>query len=586
MKCLLVAINAKYIHSNLAVYSLKACAEAALQDGGGAPGMRVELVEYTINHRAAEILDDIYRRKADILCFSCYIWNIEHVKTLVRDLKRLRPQVPVWLGGPEVSFDVEERLSEIPEADGILYGEGERSFPELLRLYETGKFPPEKEGAARLPGGCAWRSGKGGILTAPPAEPVDLDEIPFVYRPMWEEADLKDRILYYETGRGCPFSCSYCLSSVDKRLRFRSLSRVYEELEFFLEKRVPQVKFVDRTFNCKKDRALAVWTFLRDHDNGVTNFHFEIGAELLDEECFALLETMRPGLLRLEIGVQSANPETLRAIRRETDLGKLRLAAVRTGRNRNILRHLDLIAGLPFEDYESFGHSFDEVYSMGPDELQLGFLKVLKGTLIYKEAEAYPILYQAEAPFEVLETPWLSHDDLIRLKQVEEMVEIYYNSRQFLYSMKFLLPFFGRPFLLYESLGQAWAARGMGKRKHVREALYQFLLDHAEREIPGAEAVFGKTLTFDYYLRENAKKRPGFAPPQEPYKEEIRKRLLASFPETPLKQLLRETHVEAVYSSRTGREEYWLFDYRDRDPLTGNAAVRQLKDPCPAAEKP
>ncbi|MCI9487277.1 MAG: B12-binding domain-containing radical SAM protein [Lachnospiraceae bacterium] len=576
MKCLLVAINAKYIHSNLAVYSLKACAEAAARDRRGAPGIRVELAEYTINHRAAEILDDIYEKEADILCFSCYIWNIDHVKALVRNLKRLRPQVPVWLGGPEVSFDVRERLTEIPEADGILYGEGERSFPELLRLYGEGGFPAGTDGREPLPGGCAWRRGDGEIVVAPPAEPVGMDEIPFVYGAMWEEADFKDRILYYETGRGCPFSCGYCLSSVDKRLRFRSLSRVYEELGFFLEKKVSQVKFVDRTFNCKKDRALAVWTFLRDHDNGVTNFHFEIGAELLDEECFALLETVRPGLLRLEIGVQSANPETLRAVRRVTDLEKLRLAAVRTGRKRNVLRHLDLIAGLPFEDYESFGRSFDEVYSMEPDELQLGFLKVLKGTPLYEEAGTYPILYQAEAPYEVLETPWLSHDDLIRLKRVEEMVEIYYNSRQFLYSMKFLLPFFGRPFLLYEGLGRTWKDRGMGRRRHVRSALYQFLLDYAEQEIPGAAKELRKPLTFDYYLRENAKSRPGFAPSQEPYREEIRRRLLARFPETPFRQLLRETHVEVFRSSLTGEEEYWMFDYGNRDPLTGNARPLRL----------
>ncbi len=572
MKCLLVAINAKYIHSNLAVYSLKACAEK----GRPAPGVQVELAEYTINHRAAEILDDIYMRKADILCFSCYIWNIGHVKTLVRNLKRLRPEVPIWLGGPEGSFDVEECLLELPEADGILYGEGERSFPELLRYYERNGTAGDGFREGELPHGSAWRRADGELLVMPPAEPVCMDEIPFVYETMWEESDFENRILYYEAGRGCPFRCSYCLSSVDKHLRFRSLSKVYEELGFFLEKRIPQVKFVDRTFNCEKDRAMAIWTFLRDHDNGVTNFHFEIGAELLDEDCFALFETMRPGLMRLEIGVQSANPETLKAVCRTGDFEKLKLAAERTGRNRRVLRHLDLIAGLPYEDYESFGRSFDAVYQMEPDELQLGFLKVLKGTRLYEEAKRYPILYQAEAPFEVLETPWLSHEELIRLKQVEEMVKIYYNSHQFLFSIKFLLPFFGRPFLFYEGLGRAWARQGMGKRKHVRAALYQFLLDFAGKEVPGAGEALQKPLTFDYYLREHAKKRPRFALPLEPYKEEIRARLTARFPQVPLKRLLSDIHVEVFRSFFTEEEEYWMFDYGNRDPLTGNADFLRL----------
>ncbi|MCI8464686.1 MAG: B12-binding domain-containing radical SAM protein [Lachnospiraceae bacterium] len=572
MKCLLVAINAKYIHSNLAVYSLKACADAAIEYGYLTSGLQVELAEYTINHRAAEILDDIYMKKADILCFSCYIWNIEYVKTLVRNLKRLRPQVPIWLGGPEVSFDPEERLVEIPEVDGILCGEGEQSFPELLHFYEATESGTSI--SSGLPKGCACREGGGTVIAPPPRAPVCMDQIPFVYRTMPEES-FKNRILYYETSRGCPFSCSYCLSSVDKRLRFRSLSLVYEELKFFLERKVPQVKFVDRTFNCKKDRAMAIWTFLREHDNGVTNFHFEIGADLLDEECFALLETMRPGLLQLEIGVQSANPKTLEAICRATDFGKLRLAAERTGREKNIHRHLDLIAGLPYEDYESFGHSFDQVYFMEPDELQLGFLKVLKGTLMDKEADRYRILYQAEAPFEVLETLWLSHEDIIHLKQVEEMVEIYYNSRQFLFSMKRLSSLFDRPFLLYESLGRAWAAQEMGKRKHVRAALYQFLLDYAKKQFPEVAEGLRQSLTFDYYLREHAKKRPEFALSQEPYRSEIRNRLSARFPEVPIKQLLKEIHVEVACSSLL-EKEYWMFDYKDKDPLTGNAALIRL----------
>ena len=585
LTCLLVAINAKYIHSNLAVYSLRACAERELCRRGAVADVRVELAEYTINHRAAEILDDIYMKKADILCFSCYIWNIEYVKTLVKNLKRLCPQTPIWLGGPEVSFDCEARLSEIPEADGILYGEGERSFPALLLGFraaaeESRSAVPFRP--AGYPDGCAYRREDGGVEITPPAPFADMAELSFVYENMEE---FQNRILYYETSRGCPFSCSYCLSSVDKTLRFRPMELVKRELSFFLEQQVPQVKLVDRTFNCKKSHAMEIWTFLRDHDNGVTNFHFEIAADVLDEEELSLLETMRPGLIRLEIGVQSTNERTLEAIRRKTDPEKLRRVVLRLEKKRNVCCHLDLIAGLPYEDYESFGRSFDDVYDLRPNELQLGFLKVLKGSPMYDEAGQYHILYQAEAPFEVLETPWLSHEDVIRLKQVEDMVEIYYNSRQFLHSMEALLPCFGRAFLMYEALGREYTARGMGKKKHVRAALYQFLLDFAAEHTTLNPDRFRQILTLDYYLREHAKRRPEFALPDEEYRDGIRERLFAEFPGESAGSLMRTKHVEVFLPPFTEEEEYWLFDYEARNPLTGNAQVKCLTRRKPVGKR-
>lgn len=558
MKCLLVAINAKYIHSNLAVYSLKACAEKRLKD------CQVELAEYTINHRAAEILDDIYMRKADMLCFSCYIWNIEQIKALVKNLKRLRPDVPIWLGGPEVSFECRERLKEIPEVDGILYGEGENSFPGLLSHYMEG---------TNWPDGCAYRKDDGDVVLTEPAKLMDMDEIPFVYEDLKE---FENKIIYYETSRGCPFSCSYCLSSVDKTLRFRSFSLVERELAFFLEKKVPQVKFVDRTFNCRKSHAMDIWRFLRDHDNGITNFHFEIAADLIDEEEIALINTMRPGLIQLEIGVQSANEKTIEAIRRKMDLKKVKEVTERIRAGRNVHQHLDLIAGLPWEDYESFGYSFDVVYEMKPSQLQLGFLKVLKGSAMYYEAEKYQILYQAEAPFEVLKTRWLPYDDVIRLKQVEDMVEIYYNSCQFQNTMEALLPYFGRPFLMYEALGREYKEKEMGKKKHVRAAFYQFLLDFVADRFPEEIKRFRQLLTLDYYLRENAKKRPEFALCEDEYREQAKRLCEERFPEIPIKQLLREMHVEVFLPPLTKEAEYWLFDYGKKDALTGNAKLLLL----------
>lgn len=572
MKCLLAAINAKYIHSNLAVYDLKAYAEmqleAARRSGAlpeSAEDCRIELAEYTINHHAAEILDDLYMKNADILCFSCYIWNIEYVRVLVKNLKKLNPETPIWLGGPEVSFECETQLRELPEADGILYGEGEQSFAELLLHYIKGD---------PFPKGSVHRESDGRIVTEPPARPVDMDTIPFVYRDLKE---FENRIIYYESSRGCPFSCSYCLSSVDRHLRFRSLSLVEQELAFFMENRAAQVKFVDRTFNCSKPHAMAIWKWIRDHDNGVTNFHFEIAADLLDEEEIALIKTMRPGLIQLEIGIQSANPKTIEAVRRKMDLKKAAEAVRKIREGGNVHQHLDLIAGLPWEDYESFGDSFDTVYRMEPSQLQLGFLKVLKGSAMHREAEHFGILYQEEPPFEVLQTRWLSHGELIALKRVEEMVESFYNSCQFQNTMRELQKYFRRPFELYEALGNAYARRRMGEKKHARSALYEFVLEFAAEEIPEQKERFRQLLTLDYYLRENARKRPDFALPEEVFREEAKQLCREWFPDIPVRQLLREKHVEMFDRPFTAERQFWLFDYENRDALTGNASVRQLK---------
>lgn len=561
MKCLLAAINSKYIHSNPAVYLLKACA-----DKRRLPGVETEAAEYTINHHAAEILDDIYLHHADLICFSCYIWNIDYVKTLVRNLKRICPNTAIWLGGPEVSYDCRAVLGELCEADGILYGEGEKSFPGLLEHYALGTAFPE---------GCAWIDGAGVFHQTEAPQPVAMEEIPFIYRGADKRLPkcFQNRILYYETSRGCPFSCSYCLSSIDKRLRFRPLGLVKEELAFFLEQRVPQVKFVDRTFNCKKEHAMEIWRFLRDHDNGVTNFHFEIAADLLDEEELDLLAQLRPGLVQLEIGVQTANPETIAAIHRRMDLKKVERVTGIIRRQQNIHQHLDLIAGLLLEDYQSFRHSFDVVYRMRPSQLQLGFLKVLKGSPMYEQAKQYGVIYQAEPPYEVLETPWLTHEELICLKGVEEMVEIYYNSGQFLNTIRSLEEAFESPFQLYEALAEKYRQNRMHEKKHRREAQYQFLLDFALGEKPRIRQL----LTLDYYLREYAKKRPAFADEQDLYKEEIRAVCRRTFPLLPYKDVISRYHIEVFTPPFTKEKQFWLFDYEARDPLTGNAAVRILE---------
>ena len=581
MKFLLAAVNAKYIHSNPGIYSLKAYAERTRGDlfpeGAGLPSVHVEIGEYTINNQMEQILEDIYRRKPDMVGFSCYIWNIVPCLELVRDLHKVLPDTDIWLGGPEVSFDAPELLLREPEVLGIMKGEGEETFAALLNCYEklgmsvrksvgmSGCRDKEKkaeefwESLSSLPA-AAYR-GKDGTIQDHPVRPVmDMSQIPFLYSRL---EGFENRIIYYESSRGCPFSCSYCLSSVDKSVRFRDLELVKRELDYFLENRVPQVKFVDRTFNCRKSHALEIWRHIKEHDNGVTNFHFEIAADLLDEEELELIGIMRPGLIQLEIGVQSTNPRTIREIHRVMDLERLKKVVARINAGHNVHQHLDLIAGLPWEDYSSFHRSFNEVYAMEPEQLQLGFLKVLKGSFMYEQAENYGLVYRDKPPYEVLSTKWLSYDDVLKLKGIENMVEVYYNSGQFTRTLKYLEDWWKDAFVLYEQLADYYEQRGLTGLNHSRLARYEILHDFVEEWTEG-EFLMGAedTLMCDLYLRENAKSRPSFALDQSPYKEKIR----SLTPE--LRGLGTRVHAEVLRSGKI-----MLFDYRKRDPLTHNAEM-------------
>lgn len=581
MKFLLAAVNAKYIHSNPGIYSLKAYAERTRGDlfpeGAGLPSVHVEIGEYTINNQMEQILEDIYRRKPDMVGFSCYIWNIVPCLELVRDLHKVLPDTDIWLGGPEVSFDAPELLGREPEVLGIMKGEGEETFAALLNCYEklgmsvrksagmSGCRDQEKkeeefwESLSSLPA-AAYR-GKDGTIQDHPVRPVmDMSRIPFLYSRL---EGFENRIIYYESSRGCPFSCSYCLSSVDKSVRFRDLELVKRELDYFLENRVPQVKFVDRTFNCRKSHALEIWRHIKEHDNGVTNFHFEIAADLLDEEELELIGTMRPGLIQLEIGVQSTNPRTIREIHRVMDLERLKKVVARINAGHNVHQHLDLIAGLPWEDYSSFHRSFNEVYAMEPEQLQLGFLKVLKGSFMYEQAENYGLVYRDKPPYEVLSTKWLSYDDVLKLKGIENMVEVYYNSGQFTRTLKYLEDWWKDAFVLYEQLADYYEQRGLTGLNHSRLARYEILHDFVEERTEGDFLMGAEdTLMCDLYLRENAKSRPSFALDQSPYKEKIR----SLTPE--LRGLGTRVHAEVLRSGKI-----MLFDYRKRDPLTHNAEM-------------
>mgnify|MGYP002520914526 CR=1 FL=1 len=623
MKFLLVAVNAKYIHSNPAVYSLKRFA--------GEYTDAVEIAEYTINNRMEDILEDIYRRKPDVIGFSCYIWNIGMVEKLMGELHKLLPGLPVFLGGPEVTYDADKLLRKYPYLTGIFIGEGEATFAQVVKYYVKNapaagaEMPPGKQSAAgeeaNVPDeepesledipGLMLRSGM-----TPAREPLNLTDVPFLYDDM---APFTNRIIYYETQRGCPFRCSYCLSSIDKTVRFRDIEVVKKELAFFLEKKVKQVKFVDRTFNCSHDHAMAVWQYLYEHDNGVTNFHFEIAGDILREDEIALVAKMRPGLVQFEIGVQSTNTETLREIRRVMDIEKLKQVVAALKAAHNVHVHLDLIAGLPYENYDSFARSFDDVYAMEPDQLQLGFLKVLKGSYMAEMAESYGLAYTDYAPYEVLYTNWLSFTEVCRLKRIEEMVKIYYNSGQFAHSLPVMIADFGSKmaagqqafaeeqhgraasgqgaFAFYEALAAFYEEQGFFVETPSRIYRYQALLSFAKTINPEHEELYQELLIFDLYVRENLKSRPDFAPDLHELqpamhafykKEETERKYLPHLSGIPAPQLSRMTHLEpfsySVWATdvsevkRLPEQTFLLFDYDHRHPLTREAKVLWLEN--------
>ena len=612
MKIVLTAINAKYIHSNLAVYSLRAYATPYKDE--------IEIAEYTINQQLDDILIDIYKRKPDILCFSCYIWNLTYVEELIREVKKIFPNLPIWLGGPEVSYDAKEVLMRLPEVTGVMLGEGEETFLELLHYYhadpkawaqsehgisaddswvsegvtETATetmsgIVAETTRARNLSqiAGIAYRDEEGNIHENEWRKTIDLSTVPFVYQDM---SDFKNKIIYYESSRGCPFSCSYCLSSVDKCLRFRDIELVKKELQFFIDQEVPQVKFVDRTFNCKHQHAMEIWTYLMEHDKGITNFHFEVAADLLNEEEIQLIEKMRPGLIQLEIGVQSTNEKTIGEIRRTMKFSEVARIVKRIKDSGNVHQHLDLIAGLPYEDLQSFQKSFDDVYGLHPEQLQLGFLKVLKGSYMEEMKETYGLVYKGRPPYEVLYTKWLSYDDVLLLKMVEEMVEVYYNSGQFAYTLRHLEKEFESPFEMYLELGKYYEEKKLHLVSHTRVARYEILLAFIKEKNIKREAFYRELLTFDLYLRENVKNRPEFAGEytvskeflNDFYEKEAEERLyLQGYEKYDKRQLRKMTHIERFQYDVLGnggekKSTVLLFDYENRSKLSHQANVIRL----------
>lgn len=574
MNIVLTAINAKYIHSNLAVYSLRAYAKKYKEE--------IEIAEYTINQQMDDILMDLYKKNPDVLCFSCYIWNLNYVEELIREIAKIFPGLPIWVGGPEVSYDAQDVLQRLPEVTGVMFGEGEKTFLEVMDYYhESGVKLSEIKG-------IAYRGYDGEILQNDWREVMDLSEVPFVYHDM---EDFKHKIIYYESSRGCPFSCSYCLSSVDKCLRFRDVDLVKKELQFFIDEEVPQVKFVDRTFNCNHKHALAIWEYIKEHDKGITNFHFEVAADLLNEEELKLIESMRPGLIQLEIGVQSTNEETIREIKRTMRFEEVSRIVKRINAGENVHQHLDLIAGLPYEGMESFQKSFDDVYRLHPEQLQLGFLKVLKGSYMESQKEKYGLVYKSRPPYEVLYTNWLSYDEMMQLKCVEEMVEVYYNSGQFSYTLQKLEEEYQSPFDLYQELGKYYENHELHLMSHSRITRYEILLGFIKERWKEREMLYKELLTLDLYLRENAKNRPEFSGEYTVEKEWLsgfyekeseEHKYLQGYEAYDKRQLRKMTHIEKFHYDVLGtceeKEKLVLFDYQNRSRLTHQASVFEIEE--------
>ena len=568
MKILLVAVNAKYIHSNLAVYSLRAYASKYAKHIG--------LVEYSINHSEEDIMQGIYKQQADVIAFSCYIWNIEMIISIVVELKKVQPNAKIWFGGPEVSYDAKKCLQAQKDLDGIMIGEGEQTFLELLEYYVEGTS--ELNSIA----GLAFKDNALGQITVTSVrQPISLDAVPFPYKEM---DTFHNKIVYYESSRGCPFACSYCLSSIDKGVRLRNTELVKTELKFLMDHLVPQVKFVDRTFNCNRKHSMDIWSFIKEQDNGITNFHFEISADLLQDEEIEFLSTLRPGQVQFEIGVQTTNPHTIEAIHRTMNLEKLNLNVGRIKEGNNIHQHLDLIAGLPFEGYTSFEKSFHDVYNLKPDQLQLGFLKILKGSLMETECKTYGITYRSKPPYEVLFTDQLSYEELLQIKGVCNMAEIYYNSGQFTYAINYLEHFFASPMKLYQSLSDYYNNMGFALMAHSRIKKYEILLDFYKEIVldimevkdgPLQVPLFQEILVMDLFLREDMKSRPSFAPirPQQNNLREIYEKHQIDRKLIHIEQFTFDVIASAKSGHVVEKDTTILFDYSKKDPLNKAAKL-------------
>ncbi|BDC02285.1 TPA: B12-binding domain-containing radical SAM protein [Clostridium perfringens] len=490
MKILLTAINSKYIHSNLAVRYLKAFTKDLDFQG--------DIKEFSINDRVENILEGIIEEKPDVVAFSCYIWNMEFVNRLAELIKLVDPNIEILYGGPEVSYEGKEFL-ENHKGEYVIVGEGEKTFREFV-LYKLGEGKIED-----IKGLNYKRDGK--VFENPKRPEMDMNELVFPYT---YEEDINNKIVYYEASRGCPFKCKYCLSSVMHGVRFLDVERVKKELKYFMERGLKLVKFVDRTFNCNREYTVELLKYLSEQDTE-TRFHFEVAADLLTEEQIEILNNAPKGRFQLEVGVQTTNNEVLHNINRYITYENIKEKVLKVASGKNVMQHLDLIAGLPGEDLESFKKSFNDVHAIRPDEIQLGFLKLLKGSSMREEAEKWGIVYSPYAPYEIIRSKDISYEELLLLKKVEAMVDKYYNSCKFNNIIKFFLNIYEKPFDFYYDLAMFFEEKGNFKRSIGNVEYYKILLDFYLEKIGGEdEGLFKEVLKFDYLCFNKKRWLPDF----------------------------------------------------------------------------
>ncbi|ELC8415629.1 DUF4080 domain-containing protein [Clostridium perfringens] len=490
MKILLTAINSKYIHSNLAVRYLKAFTKDLDFQG--------DIKEFSINDRVENILEGIIEEKPDVVAFSCYIWNMEFVNRLAELIKLVDPNIEILYGGPEVSYEGKEFLENHP-GEYVIVGEGEKTFREFV-LYKLGEGKIED-----IKGLNYKRDGK--VFENPKRPEMDMNELVFPYT---YEEDINNKIVYYEASRGCPFKCKYCLSSVMHGVRFLDVERVKKELKYFMERGLKLVKFVDRTFNCNREYTVELLKYLSEQDTE-TRFHFEVAADLLTEEQIEILNNAPKGRFQLEVGVQTTNNEVLHNINRYITYENIKEKVLKVASGKNVMQHLDLIAGLPGEDLESFKKSFNDVHAIRPDEIQLGFLKLLKGSSMREEAEKWGIVYSPYAPYEIIRSKDISYEELLLLKKVEAMVDKYYNSCKFNNVIKFFLNIYEKPFDFYYDLAMFFEEKGNFKRSIGNVEYYKILLDFYLEKIGGEdEGLFKEVLKFDYLCFNKKRWLPDF----------------------------------------------------------------------------
>jgi len=570
MNVILTTLNSKYIHSALSIRYLKEFCKDITD---------IDLMEFTINQNIDYIAGEIYKKKPDIIGFSTYIWNKEQTLRVCEILKLVNPNIKIILGGPEVSFDSEYIMKDNWFLDFIISGEGEIPFKELLSAIING------DNDFSSVNGLTYREGERIIKNQPGRLLKDLDLIPSPYGE--NDESLKERIVYYESSRGCPFNCQFCLSSTIKGVRYFSLERVKEDLKRLIDMKVKQVKFVDRTFNANKKYAMEIMEFIMDKDPENMNFHFEVTAHLIDKDMLQLIKKAKPGLFQFEIGVQSTNERTIDAIGRTTDFERLREICKEIKSYKNIHQHLDLIAGLPYEGYESFKKSFNDVYDIKPEKIQLGFLKLLKGSGLRKEKDKYGFKFLDVPPYEVLETNYIKYDEMLRLKGIEDLVEKYYNEEYFKTTISYLIKNkYDTAFDFFEDLLNFWEYKGYHRLSHSRDRLYEILWEFCNYKGLKELDLINEIIKFDYALNNQSYNMPKFISRTDVdliqsnkhnilKSERLLREVLPNYKDAPTKDLIKRVHIEGFeidvlglikndynFNGNLMNRRYILFEYK------------------------